>query len=141
MTLRILCVGAFANGNLGDMYQADAIARLIAASGVDAEVVSASPSKRGAFYPVSNHHAASPGSLFDMEFVNSFDIMIVGGGGLLSARHRPLNDPGWVSNVRIPMIALSLGAAVDASNTQLISSQNAIPFRCGMTTRERPLAI
>lgn len=95
------------------MYQADAVARLIAASGVDAEVVSASPSKRGATYPEFDHHAASPGSVFNMSFVNSFDIMIVGGGGLLSAPHAPLNDPEWVSNVNIPIIALSLGAAGD----------------------------
>lgn len=115
MPVKILSIGAFSNGNLGDMYQADAIARLVHATNLNVTVTSASPSKRGSVYPAHNHEVAPAGALFDSHFVNSFDAVIVGGGGLLAADHRPLHNSDWVQEINIPMIALALGAAGEAA--------------------------
>lgn len=115
MSIRILCLGAFANGNLGDMYQADAIARLIREIDPQAEVVSVSPSKRRSAYPVEDHAAGPRGGAFDPAFINGFDLLLVGGGGLLSAPHPPLDDPAWVAAVTIPICAVSLGAVPETA--------------------------
>lgn len=115
MAIKILCLGAFANGNLGDMYQADAVARLIKEVEPEAEVTSISPSKRGSAYPAQDHVAGPAEGAFDPAFINSFDLLIVGGGGLISAPHPPLNDPAWVEAVKIPICTLSLGAVEDTA--------------------------
>lgn len=111
MPLKLLCLGAYANGNLGDMYQADAIARLIGEIKQDYEVTSVSPSKRGSDYPAHHHQKGPVGGAFDSAFINSFDMLLVGGGGLLATKHAPLDNPEWVKSIKIPMAAISLGAA------------------------------
>lgn len=118
MAIKILCLGAFANGNLGDMYQADAMARLLRSLDPEVEITSVSPSKRRSAYPAREHVAGPVGGAFDTDFINGFDLLLVGGGGLLSAPHAPLNDPLWVEGLKIPVCAVSVGAVVD---TALIS--------------------
>ncbi|MBP0495281.1 polysaccharide pyruvyl transferase family protein [Pararoseomonas indoligenes] len=113
MPLRILCLGAYANGNVGDMYQAEAIARAVQAVRPDAEIVSVSPSKRQSTYPARNHAAAPASGAMDLDFINGFDVLLVGGGGLLSAPHAPLNNAAWVAGLKLPVVALALGAAGD----------------------------
>jgi polysaccharide pyruvyl transferase WcaK-like protein len=112
---RILCLGAFANGNLGDMYQADAVARLLQEVDPAVEVASASPSKRQSAYPARYHQAGPTGGALDPDYVNGFDLLLIGGGGLLSAPHMPLNDPKWVANVTIPICTVSVGAVADTA--------------------------
>lgn len=109
MGKRVLCMGAYANGNLGDMYQAQAIARIIAGVDPTATVTSVSPSKRGTPYPHSNHVAGPVDGAFDPDYINQFDLLLVGGGGLLAAPHAPLNNADWVSRIQIPIYALSVG--------------------------------
>lgn len=118
MPIRVLCLGAYANGNVGDMYQAEALAAAVRALRPDADIVSVSPSKRMSAYSARNHTAGPVGGAFDLDFINSFDMLLVGGGGLLSAPHAPLNDAAWVAGLRLPVVAVSVGAAGD---TPLVS--------------------
>jgi polysaccharide pyruvyl transferase WcaK-like protein len=117
---KLLCLGAFANGNIGDMYQADAIARLIKSVQSDADVHSVSPSRRNAPYPAQAHRPAKEGAAFDPDYINGFDMLFVGGGGLLASPHTPLNDKAWVEAITIPICAISLGAAGNAPNMSRI---------------------
>jgi polysaccharide pyruvyl transferase WcaK-like protein len=114
--IKVLCLGAFANGNLGDMYQADAVARLVREVRSDAEVFSVSPSKRNSTYPTNDQSAGPSGAAFEPAYINSFDILFVGGGGLLSAPHAPLNNADWVNAITIPICAISVGAVTDTAN-------------------------
>lgn len=113
MSLRVLCLGAYANGNVGDMYQADALAKAVRAVRPDAEIVSVSPSKRRSSYPAKHHTAGPADGAFDPNFINSFDVLLVGGGGLLSAPHAPLHQEAWVDALKLPVVAVALGAAGD----------------------------
>ena len=108
--MRILCVGCYANGNVGDSHQADAVAALVHEALPGAAVFSlTTDTRRMAPYPALNQTVAA-GSLRDPQLVNSFDVMVVGGGGLLATGHPPLNDAEWVSSITIPMVGLGLGA-------------------------------
>ena len=109
--MKVLCIGAYSNGNIGDMYQADAIA--VALKGVDptSEVASLSPSKRESGYPATAHTIISPDRLYDANLLNSFDLILVGGGGLLASPHHPLADPDWVKLLRTTVCALGVGVA------------------------------
>ena len=105
------------------MYQPDAIATLIREVRPDAEVTSISPSRRGSDYPAQSHIKGPPG--VDPAFINGFDCMLIGGGGLFAARHYPFAEPDWVAALTIPIFALSVGVAG-------VHLQDAAPFirRC-----------
>lgn len=113
MAFRVLCLGAYANGNVGDMAQAEALTAMVLAARPDAEVVSISPSARGSAYPARNHTAGPVTAAFDHDYINSFDVLLVGGGGLIAAPHRPLNDAEWVAGLKIPCVTVAVGAAGD----------------------------
>lgn len=108
---KVLLIGAYANGNLGDMYQAEAIADELSAVDPTLAIFSTSPSKRAAAYPARNHSAVGSAILYDHEKLNEYDMIFVGGGGLLAAQHAPLHDPVWVGGIKVPLFAVSLGAA------------------------------
>lgn len=109
----VLLVGAYANGNIGDTYQAEAIASELAAIDPTLKVSSVSPSKLAAPYPSRNHQALPASVLWDADHLNSFDLILVGGGGLLAAPHHPLNDVSWVEQITTRLCGLSLGVAAD----------------------------
>lgn len=108
---RVLLIGAYANGNIGDMYQADAIARELLTVDPTLQVCSASPSKRASNYPAELHEILPSTAVRDPEILNSFDLILVGGGGLLAARHAPLPELGWVDSIKTTLCGLALGCA------------------------------
>jgi hypothetical protein len=114
--MRVLLIGAYANGNLGDAYQADAIARLVREIAPDASVASSSPSGRALPYPASNHEPLPRGVVDDVDALNEFDLILVGGGGLLAAKHRPLNEAAWVEGISVPLCAVSVGVAAPTAD-------------------------
>lgn len=114
MPQRVLLIGAYANGNIGDMYQADAIANELLGVDPDLEVFSTSPSKRSSRYPGLRHKILAQSAVRDPEVLNSFDLIVVGGGGLLAARHAPLPEVSWVESIKTTMCGLALGCAGEA---------------------------
>lgn len=111
----ILLVGAYANGNIGDMLQADALASELRAVDPSATISSASPSKLRAPYPAVFHERLDASILEDPERLNAFDLILVGGGGLLAAPHWPLHDDAWVSGITTRLCAVGLGCAATAA--------------------------
>ena len=114
MPQKVLLIGAYANGNIGDMYQADAIAGELLSVDPALEVFSASPSKRSSPYPALRHKVLPQSAVRDAEVLNSFDLILVGGGGLLAARHAPLPEVAWVQSIGTTMCGLALGCAGEA---------------------------
>lgn len=114
MPQRVLLIGAYANGNIGDMYQADAIAGELLRIDPTLEICSTSPSKRSSPYPALRHAILPQSAVRDAEQLNAFDLILVGGGGLLAARHAPLPEVPWVESIRTTLCGVSLGCAGDA---------------------------
>ncbi len=106
--MRILLLGAYANGNIGDKYQAFAICHELREISETIEVCCVSPSRRNNKYP-SNCPQLPPEIGLKAEEINKFDAIIIGGGGLLAVEHFPLNDSLWVDSINTKIIALGLG--------------------------------
>lgn len=112
---KVLLIGAFANGNIGDMYQAEAITGELLAVDPTLAISSTSPSKREMPYPASNHTVLPAETVRDFDALNDFDLILVGGGGLLAAPHAPLHEDAWVDGIHTRLCALSLGCASKAA--------------------------
>jgi polysaccharide pyruvyl transferase WcaK-like protein len=108
---RVLLIGAYANGNVGDMYQADAIASELAEIERDIAVFSVSPEERAHAYPTECHTALPTEIMSDADALNSFDLILVGGGGLLATPHAFVTHPDWLDGVETPLCGVSLGCA------------------------------
>lgn len=108
----ILCFGAYSNGNVGDAGQAASLARHL-------HRLSLSPTK---ITMMSNNSAdidywgdgfeksKNMIDIKDFDLINSFDVLVIGGGGLFAGRHRPLNSANWVGNIKIPVAICAVGA-------------------------------
>jgi polysaccharide pyruvyl transferase WcaK-like protein len=110
--------GAYANGNIGDEYQALSVARHIQACRPDAEVYATSASSKAVpFEFPASHRLDDIFSISNKEILNKFSALIIGGGGLFASAHRPLNSQTWADMVDIPMYILATGASPDISLT------------------------
>ena len=105
---RVLLFGAYGNGNLGDAIQATSLARAIGSIRPDVEVWASSALP--AAYPFAYNRILPPEAVAKPDLVNSFDLLIVGGGGLLAHPHDPLTDPKWQEGLELPVVFLGIGA-------------------------------
>lgn len=110
---RVLLLGAYANGNIGDTYQALALLRHLEACRPDLDVFATSLSRKPMAYDFPAErlfegglHATNP------EGMNAFDALVIGGGGLLAAMHAPLDNPAWAARLTLPVLILANGATV-----------------------------
>lgn len=107
----LLLFGAYANGNIGDTYQAESLGRHLKAIRPDYDLVATSGSEVARDYTFSHGTTVpTPTSIRDFDLINSHDALLIGGGGLLASVHRPLNSETWVNNVKIPIIIAGVGA-------------------------------
>ncbi|MFL6707436.1 MAG: polysaccharide pyruvyl transferase family protein [Massilia sp.] len=110
--LRVLLFGAYGNGNMGDAYQALAVrSHLLALFGErPVEIHATSVLCSSTFvYPAASILPAE--AIYDFDLVNSFDYLIIGGGGLLAHPHDPLDDVQWCRRIHTPIILLAIGAS------------------------------
>lgn len=114
---RILIFGAYANGNLGDAEQAASVARHLKAYNNSLEIMSISHSLADRlYYPGPAKIARNLLDILDIDFVNSFDALFIGGGGLLASKHRPMDNSNWVEAINIPIVIFGVGASTDVVN-------------------------
>jgi hypothetical protein len=115
--VRVLLYGAFGNGNLGDAYQALAMRHIVMrATGLPAEAIFATSLLGDEFpYPVAQRLPSQ--SILDADLVNGFDVLLIGGGGLLAHPHEPLLDNVWVGTIHTPIILYGVGTADDLVGT------------------------
>jgi hypothetical protein len=106
---RVLLFGAYGNGNLGDAIQAASLARAINLLRPEIEVwaCSALPAP----YPFAHQLTLQPDAILAPAIINSFDLLVIGGGGLLSHPHDPLTNPEWQAMLQVPVALVGLGAA------------------------------
>jgi hypothetical protein len=108
---RILLFGAYGNGNLGDKIQAESLLRAIRHIRPDVDVWACSALR--AQYPFPFDRTLPPEAFTNPRIVNSFDMLIIGGGGLLSHPHDPLTNAEWQRSITIPVAFVGVGANTD----------------------------
>lgn len=107
---RVLLFGAYGNGNLGDAYQALALrAHLMREWNLDANAIFACSLIDQADYPFPAECKLPARSILDPDLVNAFDCLAIGGGGLLSHPHEPLEGSEWVKHISVPILMTGLG--------------------------------
>jgi len=105
---KILLFGAYGNGNLGDAIQADFILEGLREAGFDGGVWATS--FLDGYYHFSGNGKLPTWAINSIELLDYFDLIIVGGGGLLSHPHHPLNNKQWAESLKTPLALLSVGA-------------------------------
>src|SRR5262249_40464507 len=125
---RVLLFGAYGNGNIGDAIQASSLARAINLLRPEIEVwaCSALPAP----YPFAHQFTLQPDAILTPAIVNSFDLLILGGGGLFSRPHDPLTDPKWQSMLRVPVALIGVGAAEPVASKAENLIRKAVYFSC-----------
>jgi hypothetical protein len=105
---RVLLFGAYGNGNLGDTIQALSLAQGIQCIRPDIEIWACSVLRSP--FPFPYHRQLSSEAILNPQILNSFDMLLIGGGGLLAHPHEPLFDPNWQSAVEVPICFIGVGA-------------------------------
>jgi hypothetical protein len=105
---RVLLFGAYGNGNLGDRIQADVLRRLARLLRPELEVWACSALSANFVYPFERVLPSS--ELAGPALNERFDLLIVGGGGLLAHPHDPLRDREWQRSLELPVALLGIGA-------------------------------
>jgi Polysaccharide pyruvyl transferase len=105
---RILLFGAYGNGNLGDAIQATSLLHAIKCIRQDLEVWACSllPCQ----FPFPFEYVLPPNQIFNASVLNHFDLIIIGGGGLLAHPHDPLTSEEWQAAVDVPIALFGIGA-------------------------------
>ncbi|MEK6355252.1 MAG: polysaccharide pyruvyl transferase family protein [Burkholderia cenocepacia] len=94
---RVLVFGAYLNGNVGDFCQADAVGALLRHIFSETQSINL-------FGCSWEHKIDAPAdmsllprtALLDLGLLQNMDLIVIGGGGLLSTPHFPLYETGWV---------------------------------------------
>lgn len=105
---KVLLFGAYGNGNLGDAIQQNFLKKSLTEAGFDGSIWSCS--HMDYHYNFDSERKIPGRFIKSAEFLNLFDLIIIGGGGLLSHPHYPLNIPDWSDNISTPIALLAVGA-------------------------------
>lgn len=108
---KILIFGAYGNGNLGDSIQALHVSRAINDSFPNVSVYATSKQKY--FYEFDASKKLPSWVLKNKLIMKEFKALFIGGGGILSHPHPPLNDLSWVNSLEVPVVILGVGASKD----------------------------
>jgi hypothetical protein len=111
-TMKVLLIGAYGNGNLGDAYQAVAVEQQIRERyRIPEENIFAASHSNVAAFPFNKDRILTREQLMDPDFVNTFGMIMIGGGGILSHPHPPFADKDqWIQSIQIPIIIHAVGA-------------------------------
>ncbi len=112
-TLKVLLIGAYGNGNLGDAYQALAVEQQIKECyRIPEENIFAASHSNGAAFPFAPERILTREQLMDPVFMNTFGMIVIGGGGLFAHPHAPLRDKDqWCQSIQTPIIIHAVGAS------------------------------
>lgn len=117
---RVLLFGAYGNGNVGDQCQADAVSGIVNhLTGDDGSVSISAASWEAVALPNLRNAALRPhDEILDASALRAYDLLLIGGGGILSTPHFPLHSRAWVAGLQ--MLNLRYGfVGVGASAEEL----------------------
>ena len=114
---KILCFGAYGNGNLGDLEQADAIADILMKAGAKSSDLYACSWETGGdlLYPFPGRKLPRS-AVLDFSRICEMGLVVIGGGGILGTPHFPLHDERWVEALRatgVPYVLWAVGGGSD----------------------------
>ncbi len=105
---RVLLLGPYGNGNLGDALMALPLQRLVNEIAPAADVWASSDFP--APFPFRHDRVLHQKHLRSSQIVNEFDLVIIGAGGMLAHPHPPMCEPGWQLMVQAPVAIFAMGA-------------------------------
>jgi len=105
---KILLFGAYGNGNIGDAIQAISLLRVIRSIRQDLEIWACS--QLPCQFPFPFEYVLPSKHIYNVSLLNQFDLMIIGGGGLLSHPHEPLTSEEWQRSIDVPVSLFGIGA-------------------------------
>lgn len=131
---KILLFGAYGNGNLGDAIQPFFLKKGLIDSGFDGDIWANSYLNNNFIFD----RKLPSWAINSSDILNSFDLIIIGGGGLFSHPHYPLGDTNWINSIKTKVAIFAVGAtnfAVSESRELLekafyISARDSVSFEC-----------
>lgn len=112
-SVKALLIGAYGNGNLGDAYQAVAVEQQIRERyRIPEENIFAASHSNVAAFPFNKDRILTREQLMDPDFVNTFGMIVIGGGGLFAHPHAPFRDKDqWCESIQAPIMIHAVGAS------------------------------
>jgi len=128
--VNVMLFGAYGNGNIGDQCQAAALHRLVNGAPKTAGKIgitacsweNVNANFEGAQLPIARDEILNASAL------QSTDLLLIGGGGLLSTPHFPLHNELWVDGLRALGCKYAL-VGVGATSTELYAPDRASGYR------------
>ncbi len=106
---KLLLLGAYGNGNMGDVEMAHVIAQDIEKNH-EAVCFAHSPLAVTDYTFITDRKFDASFCSLNPRVLQLFDGLIIGGGGFLACPHHPVWDPAWIYQVPIPLLILAIGA-------------------------------
>jgi hypothetical protein len=106
---KIILFGAYGNGNLGDMVQAQSLRSSILDIFPDVGVWATSV--MGEDFPYPDDFKLPRQFITGAEGTSLFDVLLIGGGGLLSHPHDPLGEDSWVASLKCSTFIYGVGSS------------------------------
>ena len=94
--IRVLCFGAYGNGNLGDAAQGKAVAGLVQFAADRPVQVDLCSWLDNEPFPTGMGAIVAPLTIARRTSLETYDLLLIGGGGLLGTPHFPLLEKWWV---------------------------------------------
>ncbi|WP_144954531.1 polysaccharide pyruvyl transferase family protein [Pseudomonas oryzihabitans] len=111
----VLLFGAYGNGNLGDSDQAQFLANYVSTLGFDFDQIYSVSWQTVGDYSFKGKKLPRE-AICDLDFLASFQLILIGGGGLFGVEHFPLADIRWINALiatKTPYALMSVGASIE----------------------------
>jgi Uncharacterized conserved protein len=126
---KLLIFGAYGNGNLGDAIQAKCLAGALNKLMPNYEIWSSTALPNHYNYPKEKQ--LPPWGIKAAQIIKNFRAIIIGGGGLFSHPHEPLQDAEWAEGIEQPIYIVGVGATknITHNSKELIKSSALVTAR------------
>ncbi len=114
---KLLIFGAYGNGNLGDAIQANCLAAALEKYLPNHEIWAGTTLPNRYNFPEGKK--LPTWAIRAPQILKEFDAVVIGGGGLFSHPHDPLQESSWARSVEIPTYILGVGATSKVAHNSI----------------------